>query len=395
MRLEKVVIVSGVRTPIGSFGGGLKNVPVSDLGALVTKEAISRAGLSPEDIEEVVFGCVGQIGEDAYLARKSAIKAGVPIEATALSVNRLCSSGLQSIISAAQSIQTGMISVAVAGGAENMSRLPFLDFQRRWGSKMGDVLVKDALTEILSDPFEKYGMGITAENVAEKYQISREDQDQFALESQQKAIAAIEKGVFQKQIVPVEVPRGKGQTVIFDTDEYPKRDTTLEKLSSLRTVFKKEGSVTAGNSSGINDGASAVVLMAESEAIRRGIKPLASLKSFAFSGVDPSIMGIGPVPAVKKALMLANLSLGDIGIIESNEAFAAQCLAVSRELEFSKEIVNVNGGAIALGHPVGATGNILTVKLIHEMQERDLRYGLATLCIGGGQGCAVIIEKED
>lgn len=393
--MEKIVIVSGVRTPIGSFGGGLKSVSVSDLGALVTKEAIRRAGLSPKDIEEVVFGCVGQIGEDAYLARKSAIKAGVPIEATALSVNRLCSSGLQSIISAAQSIQTGMISLAVAGGAENMSRLPFLDYQRRWGFKMGDVMVKDALTEILSDPFEKYGMGITAENVAAKYQISREEQDQFALESQQKAIAAIDKGVFRKQIVPVEVPRSKGQTVIFDTDEYCKRDATVEKLSSLRPVFKKDGSVTAGNSSGINDGASAVVLMAESEARRRGIKPLASLKSFAFSGVDPSIMGIGPVPAVKKALTLADLSLGDIGIIESNEAFAAQCVAVSRILEFPKEIVNVHGGAISLGHPVGATGNILTVKLIHEMQERDLRYGLATLCIGGGQGCAVIFEKED
>lgn len=394
-KLEKVVLVSGVRTPIGSFGGSLKDIPISDLGVLVTKEVIRRGGISPEDVEEVVFGSVGQIGEDAYLARKVALLAGLPVETTALSVNRLCASGLQSIISAAQSIQTGMAKIAIAAGAENMSRLPYLDYQRRWGNKMGEVKVQDSLSEILSDPFKKYAMGVTAENVAEKYNISREEQDRYAFESQQKAIRAIDQGLFREQIVPVKIPKKRGESVVFETDEFPKRHTTLEELSSLRPAFKKDGTVTAGSSSGINDAAAAILLMSESEAKRRGLKALASLKSFAVSGVAPSIMGIGPVPAVKKALRLANLSMEDIGIIESNEAFAAQCLAVSRELEFPKEIVNVNGGAIALGHPVGATGNILTIKLIHEMQKRDIKYGLVTLCIGGGQGFAVIFEKED
>jgi acetyl-CoA C-acetyltransferase len=393
--MEKVVITGGVRTAIGTFGGSLKDISVTDLGGIVTKEAINRSNLDVTEVDEVVFGCVGQIGEGAYLARVAAIKAGLPIETTALTVNRLCSSGLQSIISAAQSIQTGMTNIVVAGGAENMSSLPFLDYDRRWGKKMGEVIIQDSLTQILSDPFEKYAMGVTAENVAEKYQISREDQDQFALQSQQKAIQAIESGAFKTQIIPVEVKKGKGKTAWFDTDEYPKATSTLEKLSSLKAVFRKDGTVTAGNSSGINDGASAVVLMKESEAINKGLKPLVSIKSYAFSGVEPSIMGIGPISAVKKALKIADLTLDDIGLIESNEAFASQCLAVSRELGFNPDTVNVNGGAIALGHPVGATGNILAVKLMYEMAKRDVRYGLVTLCIGGGQGCAVIFEKYE
>jgi len=392
--MKKVVLVGGVRTAIGSFGGSLKDKTPSDLGAVVTKEVIRRSGLSPENIDEVIFGCVGQIGEDAYIARTSAIKAGLPKEVTALSVNRLCASGLQSIISGVMTIQTGMADVVVAGGVECMSRLPFLDYYRRWGHKSGAVQIDDSLNVILSDPFHKYAMGVTAENLVEKYRISREEQDQFAYESQRKAIAAIDRGAFKEQIVPVEINVGKGKTAIFDTDEYPRRDTTVEKLSTLKPVFKAGGTVTAGNSSGINDGASAVLLMSEDAASKNGVKPILSVRSFAFSGVEPEIMGIGPIPAVRKALQLAGLTMDDIGLIESNEAFAVQCLVVMKELGMPKEIVNVNGGAIALGHPVGATGNILTVKLMYEMLNRDVKYGLVTLCIGGGQGCAVIFEKE-
>jgi acetyl-CoA C-acetyltransferase len=391
--MERVVITSGVRTAIGTFGGSLKNVPVSDLGAIVTKEAIKRSGLQARDIGEVVFGCVGQIGEKAYLARVAAIKAGLPIETTAMTVNRLCASGLQAIITGAQTIQTGMASTVVAGGAENMSTLPFLDYERRWGRKMGEVAVQDALSDILSDPFEKYAMGVTAENVAEKYKVSREEQDLFAYESQQKAVQAIKNGVFKEQIIPVEVSKGRGKTKWFDTDEHPKEETSVEILSSLRTVFKKDGTVTAGNASGINDGASAVVMMSESEAIRKGLKPKVAIKGYAFSGVEPSLMGIGPISAVRKVLKNADLTIDDIGLIESNEAFAAQCIAVSKTLELDMQRVNVNGGAIALGHPIGATGNILAVKLMSEMEKRDVRYGLVTMCIGGGQGCAVIFEK--
>ncbi|MEH7380342.1 thiolase family protein [Bacillus sp. JJ1533] len=391
--MEKIVITSGVRTAIGAFGGSLKDIPLSQLAAIVTKEAILRSKLEVTEIDEVVFGSVGQIGESAYLARMAAIQAGLPVETTALTVNRLCASGLQSIISGTQSIQTGMSNIVVSGGAENMSQLPFLDYERRWGRKMGEVTVRDALTEILSDPFEKYAMGVTAENVAAKYNISRDEQDEYAYQSQHKATQAIENGAFKNQIVSIQVPIGREKYQQFDTDEYPKNATSLEKLSKLRPVFRKDGSVTAGNSSGINDAASALVLMKESEAIQRGIKPMVSIKSYAFSGVEPSIMGIGPVPAVKKALEKAGLSLDDIGLIESNEAFAAQCLAVSKTLNFNDDIVNVNGGAIALGHPVGATGNILAVKIMYEMEQRNTRYGLVTLCIGGGQGCAVIFEK--
>jgi acetyl-CoA C-acetyltransferase len=392
--LEKVVLVDGVRTPVGSFGGGLKNIPASKLAAIVTKEVINRGGINADEVDEVVFGCVGQIGEDAYLARSAVINAGLPVETTALTVNRLCSSGLQSIISGALSIQTGMAKIIVAGGAESMSRLPYLDYERRWGHKMGEVEIQDALAQILSDPFEKYSMGVTAENIAEKYKISRQEQDEFALESQQKAIKAISQGKFQDQIVSIESQNKKGEKEIFDTDEYPKHNTTLEKLLSLKPAFKKDGTVTAGNSSGINDGGSAVLLMSENEAKKRELNYKISIKACAFSGVEPSIMGIGPIPAVEKALQLADLTIDDIGVIESNEAFAAQCLTVSKNLNFPDHLVNVNGGAIALGHPVGATGNILTIKLMYEMEQRDVRYGLVTLCIGGGQGCAVIFEKE-
>jgi acetyl-CoA C-acetyltransferase len=391
--LEKVVLVSGVRTAIGTFGGSLRDVPPAELGAAVTKDAIRRAGLTPDDIEEVIFGSIGQIGEDAYAARTIALKAGLPIESTAMSVNRLCASGLQAVISGAMSIQTGMAKTVIAGGVENMSRFPFLDFSRRWGHKFGDLQIQDALNKVLSDPFEKYPMGETAEKLNERYGISREEQDEFALKSQTKALEAIRQGKFKAQIVPVEVPKGKGNMEKFDTDEHP-RSTTLEKLLSLNPVFRKNGSVTAGNSSGINDAASAVVLMGESEAKRRGIKPQLSIKAVAVTGVEPSVMGVGPISAVRKALQLAGLTIDDIDLVESNEAFAVQCIAVAKDLGIRSDRLNVNGGAIALGHPVGATGNILVVKLMHEMQSKDARYGLVTLCIGGGQGYAVIFEKE-
>lgn len=392
--MEKIVITSGVRTPIGAFGGSLKDFSASELATIVTKEAIKRSELTPDEVQEVIFGCVGQVGENAYLSRIAALKAGLPLNSTALTVNRLCSSGLQSIVSGVQSIQTGMANIVVAGGAESMSNLPFLDYERRWGKKMGDVGITDALTNILSDPFERYAMGTTAENVAFKYEISREEQDEYALKSQHKAIEAIDNGVFKEQIIPIKVTKKRGVTEWLETDEYPKRNSTMENLSKLKPVFKKDGTVTAGNSSGINDGASSMILMKESEAKKRGLKIMGSVKSYAFVGVEPSLMGIGPIPSVKKALEIAGLSLEDIGLIESNEAFAAQCIAVSKELKFNEEIVNVNGGAIALGHPVGATGNILTLKLLNEMNKREIQYGLVTLCIGGGQGCAVIFERD-
>lgn len=391
--MENVVIVSGVRSAIGSYGGALKNLTASDLGAAVIKEAVKRANIKPEMVDEVIMGCVGQIAEDAYLARASAIKAGLPIETTAQTVNRLCSSGLQSIVTGMSAIQTGLADIVVAGGAESMSRFPYMVRDARWGLRMGDAKFEDLLINLLSDPFDKIHMGITAENVAEEFKIDRAAQDQFALESQQKAVNAIESGKFKEQIVPITVPQKRGKEVVVDTDEYPKKDTTMEGLSKLRPAFKKDGTVTAGNASGINDGAAAVVLMTESKAKELGLTPLLTIVGSAVAGVRPTHMGAGPIPAVQKVLERTGISLDEIDLIESNEAFAAQALAVSNELGFSPDKVNVNGGAIALGHPVGATGCIISVKLMYEMIERKAKYGLATLCIGGGQGLAVIYKN--
>jgi acetyl-CoA C-acetyltransferase len=392
--MENVVIVSGARTPIGSFGGSLKKLSATDLGAIAIREAVNRAGIAPDMVEEVVMGCVGQYGNEAYLARVSAIKAGLPIETTAQTVNRLCSSGMQAILSGMQAIQTGQAEIVVAGGAESMSNYPFLSRDTRWGAKMGNLNFEDGLITILSDPFEKYHMGITAENVAKEFNISREEQDQFALESQQKAAKAIESGKFTSQIVPVTIKQRNGKEIVVDTDEYPRKNTTIEGLSKLPPAFIKDGTVTAGNASGINDGAAAVVLMSESKAKEMGINPLMTIVGAAVAGVRPSHMGTGPIPAIKKVLKQTNLTIDQIDLIESNEAFAVQALAVANELGLSPEKVNVNGGAIALGHPVGATGCLISIKLMYEMIAQKLTYGLATLCIGGGQGMAIIYKTN-
>jgi acetyl-CoA C-acetyltransferase len=388
-----VVVVSGARTAIGSFGGSLKDVPPTQLGALVVREAVKRAGIDPATVGQVVFGNVIHTEpKDMYLSRVVAIEGGLPDETPAFTLNRLCGSGLQAIVSAAQTIMVGDTDVAVAGGAESMSRGGYLLVNYRWGQRMGDGSTADMMVGALTDPFDTVHMGITAEAVAARYGITREDQDAFAVESHRRAIAAIIGGRFKDQIVPVEVKSRKG-TVVFDTDEHARADATLESMQKLRTVFQKDGTVTAGNASGINDAAAAVVLMDRAAAERAGRKPLARLVSYGHSGVDPKIMGIGPVPAVKKALANAGLSVEQIDVIESNEAFAAQACAVSKELKFDPAKVNPNGGAIALGHPIGATGCILTVKAIAELHRTGGRYAIVTMCIGGGQGIAAIFER--
>ncbi|MGI6853983.1 acetyl-CoA C-acyltransferase family protein [Mesorhizobium sp. 1B3] len=390
---EAVYILSGVRTAIGTFGGTLSNEMPASLGAAVASEAVKRAGVEAGEIGHVVYGNVIPTGpKDAYLARVAAIDAGIPKEVPAMTLNRLCGSGAQAIVSAAQNIMLGDTDMALAGGAEVMSRAPHYVQSARFGQKMGDVAMVDGLTGVLTDPFGNGIMGVTAENVAEKYQISRQDQDTFALESQRRAAAAIEAGHFKSQIMPLEVAAGR-KTVTFDTDEHPKPTTTLETLASLRPVFKKDGMVTAGNASGVNDGAAAVVLASESYVNRSGAKPLARIVAYAHSGVEPAIMGIGPIPAVRALVDRAGIKLADFDVIESNEAFASQALAVNRELGLDPDKVNPDGGAIALGHPVGATGAILTVKAIYHLQRTGGRYGLVTMCIGGGQGIALAIER--
>jgi len=393
MEKQEVVIVSAVRTAIGSFNGSLKNISAPDLGGIVIKQALERAGLQGDQVDEVIMGNVLQAGLGQNPARQAAIKAGVPESVSSMTINKVCGSGLKAVHLAAQAIIAGDADIIIAGGMENMSQAPYLLKGARDGFKMGDQkLVDSMITDGLWCAFNDYHMGITAENLCERYQISREEQDQFSAESQRKAIKAIEEGKFKDEIVAVEIPQRKGDPILFDTDEYPKKGTTVEKLSSLRPAFKKEGSVTAGNASGINDGAAAVVVMSRKKANELGIKPLVTIKANANAGVDPSVMGIGPVIAVKKALEKANMSLEEMGLIEANEAFAAQSLAVDRELNFNKEILNVNGGAIALGHPIGASGARILVTLIHEMQRRQVKNGLATLCIGGGQGVATVVE---
>ena len=391
---REVVVVNGARTAIGTFGGSLKDISPSDLAARVVKEAVARSGVDPTQVGHLVLGHVIHTEpKDMYISRLAAINGGLPHESAAMTVNRLCGSGLQAIVSAAQNIMLGDTDVAVGGGAESMSRGGYLMTAARWGARMGDTKMMDMMVGALTDPFDTTHMGITAENIANKWGITREQQDQFAVESQKRADAAIQAGHFKSQILPIELKSKKGP-VQFDTDEHPKSDTTMETLAKLKTVFAKEnGSVTAGNASGINDGAAAVVLMEAAAASKAGLKPMARLVAYGHAGVDPKFMGIGPVPAVNKALQRAGLKVSDIDIIESNEAFAAQACAVAKDLQFDPAKVNVNGGAIALGHPIGATGAILTVKAIYELQRTGKRYALVTMCIGGGQGIAAIFER--
>ena len=393
MTTEPVYIVSATRTAIGDFGGGLKDFAPSQLGSLVIAEAIRRAGVAPADVQHVVLGQVIQSEpRDAYISRVAAVNAGVPVEAPALTLNRLCGSGVEAIIIAARLVGAGEASVAVAGGAESMSRSPHVFTSGRWGHKMGNAVMLDAMIEILNDPFGGGHMGITAETLAKKHEISRETQDALAVESHRRAARAIAEGRFKEQILPVEVKTRKG-VVLFDTDEHVRADVTLEDVAKLKPAFVKDGTVTAGNASGINDGAAALVLASASAVEAKGLKPRARVVSGGHAGVEPGIMGIGPVKAVPIALARAGLTLSDIDVIEANEAFAAQACAVAQELGFDAEKVNPNGSGIGLGHPVGATGAIITVKALYELERIGGRYGLITMCIGGGQGIAMIVER--
>jgi len=394
MGQTEVVIVSAVRTAIGSFGGSLQNVSATTLGGTVIKEALNKVGVSANEVDEVIMGNVLQAGLGQNPARQATLAAGLPETVSALTINKVCGSGLKAVHLATQAILAGDADVIVAGGMENMSQAPYLLKNARNGFKMGDQKVVDSMIQDgLWCAFNDYHMGVTAENLCDKYEITRDEQDAFAASSQQKAEAAIQSGRFKDEIVPVEVPGRKGQVTVFEQDEFPRAGTTAESLGKLRPAFKKDGSVTAGNASGINDGAAAVVVMSRKKADELGLTPLVSIKANATAGVDPSIMGIGPVSAVKKALEKAAVSLEDVQLVEANEAFAAQSIAVDRELQFNHDILNVNGGAIALGHPIGASGTRVLVSLIHEMQKRDAKLGLATLCIGGGQGVATIVER--
>ncbi|HYC03133.1 MAG TPA: acetyl-CoA C-acyltransferase family protein [Azospirillaceae bacterium] len=391
--LKDVVIVGAVRTAIGSFGGSLKDMAPADLGALVIREALRRADVAPDDVGHVVMGQVIQSHpHDAYLARVSAMRAGLPAKVPALTLNRLCGSGIQAIVSAAQMIRLGECAIAVAGGAEVMSKAPYVVPSARWGTKMGDAAMVDALVTSLTDPFGNGHMGVTTENVAAQCGIDRAAQDAFAVESHRRAARAIKEGFFKSQIVPVEIETRKGK-VVFDTDEHVRPEASIEDMGKLKPVFRKDGSVTAGNASGINDGAAALVLMSAEEAQRRGLKPLARIVSWGHGGVEPGVMGLGPVEAVPQALERAGLAVADMDVIESNEAFAAQACAVSAQLGFPAEKTNPNGGAVALGHPVGASGAIITVKTLYELERTGARRGLATMCIGGGQGIALVVER--
>lgn len=390
---REVVVLSGVRTAIGDYGGGLKDIAPTELAARVVREAVSRAKVAPEDVGHVVFGNVIHTEpKDMYLSRVACINGGLPKETPALTLNRLCGSGLQAIVSAAQAIKLGDTDVAVAGGAESMSRGAYADPSARWGARMGDHQMIDMMVGALTDPFDTVHMGITAENVAAKWGITRQQQDEMALESNRRAVNAIQKGYFKDQVLSIEIKTRKG-TVVVETDEHPRADASLEGFAKLKTVFKPDGSVTAGNASGINDGAAACVLMERRAAEKKGLKSMARLVAYAHAGVDPKYMGIGPVPAVRKVMERAGLKVSDMDVIESNEAFAAQACAVAKDLGFDLKKVNPNGGAIALGHPIGATGAILTVKAIYELQRTGGRYGLVTMCIGGGQGIAAVFER--
>lgn len=392
--MKDVVIVSAARTAVGDFGGALKDVAPCDLGATVIQAVLARAGVGGAEVGHVAVGhVINTEPRDMYLSRVAALNAGVSQETPAFNVNRLCGSGLQAIVSAAQTILLGDAEVAVAAGAESMSRAPYIVPTQRWGARMGDAAMLDMMTGALSDPFDRVHMGVTAENVAARYQVSREDQDALAVESHRRAAAAIDAGHFKDQIVPVTIKSRKGD-IVFDTDEHVRRDISAQGLAGLRPVFQKEnGTVTAGNASGLNDGAAAVLLMTRAQAERRGLKPLARLVSYAHAGVDPKYMGIGPVPATRAALARAGLTVDQLDVVEANEAFAAQACAVTRELTLDPSRVNPNGSGIALGHPIGATGAIITVKALYELQRVGGRYALVTMCIGGGQGIAAVFER--
>lgn len=392
--MREVVIVSAARTPIGSFGGSLKDIPAVRLGSIAVKEALRRGGVEPGLIDEVVFGNVLQAGLGQNVARQVAMEAEIPKEVPAITVNKVCGSGLRTVSLAAQIIKAGDADCVLAGGTESMSQAGYIIPSARWGARMGDAKMIDiVINDGLTCAFNNCHMGITAENIVEQWGLTREELDQFAATSQNRAEAAIKAGRFKDEIVPVEVPRKKGEPVIFDTDEYPRPGVLAENLGKLKPVFKTDGFVTAANASGINDGGAALIVMAKEKADELGLKYLCTIKSYASAGVEPSIMGIGPVPASQKALKKAGLYMEDMDLIEANEAFASQCVAVGKDLSIDPEKLNVNGGAIALGHPIGASGARILITLIYELQRRKAKYGLATLCIGGGQGTAMIIEN--
>jgi acetyl-CoA C-acetyltransferase len=392
--MKDVVIIDAVRTPVGTFGGALTGVPAVELGSIVVKELIKRTGINPASVEELVFGCVLQSGQGQNVARQVVIRSGLPQEVPALTINKVCASGLRAVSLAAQIIKAGDADTVIAGGMENMSNAPYALTKARWGNRMNNDTVLDLMIhDGLLDIFNNYHMGVTAENVSEQFNISREEQDAWGLISQERALKAIKAGRFKDEIVPVVIPQRKGDPKVFDTDEHP-RATSKEALAKLKPAFKKDGTVTAGNSSGINDGAAAILVMSSDKAKELGIKPSFKILSYAAAGVDPKIMGIGPIPATKKALAKAGLKVEDLDLIEANEAFAAQFCAVGKEFNFNLDIVNVNGGAVALGHPIGASGARILTSLLYEMRKRDnAKKGLATLCVGGGMGAAIIVEK--
>ena len=391
---KKIVLAGACRTAIGTMGGGLSTIPTAELGSIVIKEALNRAGVKPEQVDHVYMGCVLQAALGQNVARQMSLKAGLPIETPAVTINVVCGSGLNAVNMAAQMILAGEADIVVAGGAENMSMAPYALTKGRFGYRMGNATMVDTMVnDGLWDAFNNYHMGITAENVAEQWGLTRQMLDEFSANSQQKACAAIESGRFKDEIVPVSVKKKK-ETVIFDTDEGPRPGSTVETLAKLKPAFKPDGIVTAGNSSGINDGAAAIVVMSEEKAKELGVKPMATWVGGTLGGVDPSIMGVGPVASTRKLMKRLNMSVADMDLIEANEAFAAQSLAVAHDLEFDTSKLNVNGGAVALGHPIGASGCRILVTLLHEMQKRDAKKGLATLCIGGGMGCSIVVERD-
>ncbi len=392
--MKDAVIVNAVRTPVGTFGGSLRDIPAVQLGIIVVKELMNRTGINPAEVDELIFGCVLQGGQGQNVARQVVINSGIPQHVPAMTINKVCASGLRAVSLAAQCIKAGDADIIIAGGTENMSAAPYALTKARWGARMNndtivDLMIHDGLWEI----FNNYHMGVTAENVADQCGITRKDQDDFGLLSQQRAAAAIKSGRFKDEIVPVVIPQRKGDPKVFDTDEHP-RDTSADLLTKLKPAFKKDGTVTAGNASGINDGAAAILVMSADKAAQKGLKPMARIVSYAAAGVDPKVMGLGPIPATKKALEKAGLTINDIDLIEANEAFAAQTLAVKNELGFDPKKTNVNGGAIAIGHPIGGSGARILTTLLHEMRKRDnVKRGLATLCVGGGMGAAMVVEK--
>ncbi len=392
--MKKAVIVSAARTPIGSFGGALAPLSAVDLGIIAVKEAIKRAGIDPNIIEEVYFGNVLGAGLGQNVARQVSLGSGLNIETPALTINMVCGSGLRAVSMAAQFVESGQCDVILCGGTESMTNAPYLLPKARWGQRMGDGKIVDYMVnDGLFDVFNQYHMGITAENIAEQWGITREEQDRIATQSQNRAEVAQKSGRFSEEIAPVVIPQKKGDPIIIDTDEYPRHGATIDKMAKLKPAFKKDGTVTAGNASGINDGAAALIIMSKEKADELGLKYLCEVAGYGSAGVDPKIMGIGPVPATKKALAMAGWTVGDLELIEANEAFASQTAAVTRDLGLNEEITNVNGGAIALGHPIGASGARILISLIYEMQKRDAKKGLATLCIGGGMGTAMLVQR--